>query len=118
MRFLLGSEQIRDPAPYNAISGRDCRRRNKIQWHDLGWIRREFPFGEHSERRASYRVADHFLTFWYRFFAPLASNLQFSDPASVYASHVAPRLADYMGWSVFEEICGQWLQRNASSVSA
>lgn len=44
---------------------------------------------------------------------PLASNLQFSDPTAVYAAHVAPRLADYMGWSVFEEICGQWLQRHA-----
>ena len=31
----------------------------------------------------------------------------------IYAEQVAPRLADYMGWSVFEEICGQWLQRNA-----
>lgn len=39
--------------------------------------------------------------------------LQFSDPSAVYAAHVAPRLADYMGWSVFEEICGQWLQRHA-----
>jgi uncharacterized protein len=39
--------------------------------------------------------------------------LQFSDPAAVYAAHIAPRLADYMGWSVFEEICGQWLQRHA-----
>jgi AAA+ ATPase superfamily predicted ATPase len=60
-----------------------------------------------------YRVADPFLAFWYRFVAPLASDLQFSDPAAVYATHVAPRLAEYMGWSVFEEICGQWLQRHA-----
>jgi hypothetical protein len=79
---------------------------------ELGWIRREFPFGESSERRALYRVADPFLTFWYRFVAPLASALQFSDPTSVYAVQVAPRLSEYMGWSVLEEICGQWLQRN------
>lgn len=49
----------------------------------------------------------------YRFIAPLASDLQFSDPAAVYAAHVAPRLADYMGWFVFEEVCEQWLQRHA-----
>src|ERR1700728_2979841 len=79
---------------------------------ELGWIRREFPFGESYERRALYRVADPFLTFWYRFVAPLASALQFSDPTTVYAAQVAPRLSEYMGWSVFEEICGQWLQRN------
>ncbi len=133
VRFLLGSEQIRDPAPYNAIlaaiaSGET--KFNRIQQLigvergalssslrtllELGWIRRELPFGERSDRRTIYRVADPFLTFWYRFVAPLASALQFSDPAAVYASQVAPRLADYMGWSVFEEICGQWLQRNAT----
>ena len=129
--FLLGSEQIRDPAPYNAIlaaiAGGETKF-NGIQQLidvergalssslrtllDLGWIRREFPFGESSERRALYRVADPFPTFWYRFVAPLASALQFSDPNTVYRSEVAPRLADYMGWSVFEEICSQWLQRN------
>ena len=26
---------------------------------------------------------------------------------------MAPRLAEYMGWSVFEQICGQWLERHA-----
>jgi len=132
LRFLLGSEQIRDPAPYNAIlaaiAGGETKF-NRIQQLigvergalssslrtllELGWIRRELPFGESSDRRAIYRVADPFLTFWYRFVAPLASDLQFSDPAAVYAAHVAPRLADYMGWSVFEEICAQWLQRHA-----
>jgi uncharacterized protein len=132
VRFLPGSEQIRDPAPYNAIlaaiAGGETKF-NGIQQLigvergalsgslrtllELGWIRRELPFGETSERRALYRVADPFLTFWYRFVAPLASALQFSDPTTVYAAQVAPRLADYMGWSVFEEICGQWLQRNA-----
>lgn len=132
VRFLLGSEQIRDPATYNAIlaaiAGGETRfngiqqligvERGTLSFSlrtllELGWIRRELPFAEHSERRAIYRVADPFLTFWYRFVAPLASDLQFSDPAAVYANQVAPRLADYMGWSVFEEICGQWLQRYA-----
>jgi hypothetical protein len=132
VRFLLGSEQIRDPAPYNAIlaaiAGGETKF-NRIQQLidvergalskslrtllELGWIRRELPFGERSDRRALYRVADPFLAFWYRFVAPLSSELQFSDPSAVYASRVAPYMADYMGWSVFEEICGQWLQRHA-----
>lgn len=132
VRFLLGSEQIRDPAPYNAIlaviaSGET--KFNRMQQlvglergalssslrslMDLGWIRREFPFGENSDRRAIYRISDPFLTFWYRFLAPLASDLQFSDPRAVYAAKVAPRLAEYMGWNVFEKICGQWLERYA-----
>jgi len=132
VRFLLGSEQIRDPAPYNAIlavlaSGET--KFNRIQQAvgvergalssslrsllQLGWIRREYPFGDETERRALYRVADPFLTFWYRFMTPLASNLQFSDANALYAAKVAPHLNDYMGWSVFEQICGQWLERHA-----
>jgi len=134
VRFLLGSEQIRDPAPYNAILAAVASGEtqfNRIQQLvgvergalssslrtlvNLGWLRRELPFGERTERRAIYRVADPFLTFWYRFVAPLGSSLQFSDPAALYAREIAPRLADYMGWSIFEEICAQWLERNAES---
>jgi len=132
VRFLLGSEQIRDPAPYNAIlsviaSGET--RFNRMQQLvgvergalssslrsllELGWIRREYPFGERSERRAIYRISDPFLTFWYRFVAPLASSLQWTDPSVVYAERVAPRISEYMGWNVFENICAQWLERHA-----
>lgn len=134
VRYLLGSEQIRDPAPYNAILAAIAGGETKFSriqqligvergalssslraLLELGWIRREFPFGERSDRRSIYRVADPFLTFWYRFVGPLASALQFSDPSAVFAERVAPRLADYMGWSVFEEICAQWLERHAAT---
>ncbi len=72
------------------------------------------PFGEYSQRLYPLKTGIiPFLAFWYRFVAPLASDLQFSDPTAVYAAHVAPRLADYIGRSVFEEICGQWLQGHA-----
>jgi len=80
---------------------------------DLGWVRREFPYGEKSERRALYVIADPFLSFWYRFIAPLASTLQFSDPQSVYENRVAPHLSNYMGRHAFEDICAQWLHRHA-----
>lgn len=133
-RFLLSSEQIRDPAPYNAILGAIAHGRTQygqIQSAtgvggtvlasflktliDLRWIRQERSYGESSDRRSIYRLADPFLSFWYRFVAPLASALQFDDPQSVFEARVAPHLDDYMGWSVFEEVCGQWLQRHAKS---
>ena len=134
VRFLLTSEQIRDPAPYNALlsaiaAGHTQFAALQQQTHTetaalsyslrtlltLGWIQREYPFEETREKRALYRVSDPFVTFWYRFVAPLTSALQFSDPARVYAAHVAPFLADYMGWHVFEDICRQWLQRHAEA---
>ena len=132
VRFLLTSEQIRDPAPYNAVLGAVAAGHTQFsdlqqQTHtetaalsyslrtliSLGWLRREFPFEETREKRAQYRIADPFITFWYRFVAPLSSALQFTDPAQVYAGRVAPFLADYMGRYVFEDICHQWLRRHA-----
>jgi AAA+ ATPase superfamily predicted ATPase len=132
VRFLLGSEQIRDPSPYNAVLGAIANGKtqfSRIQdltgvergtlsfylrtLQELGWIGRELPFGEKSERRALYRITDPFLTFWYRFVAPLASALQFSDPKTIYAERIAPNLAEYMGSYVFEAICIQWLRRYA-----
>ncbi|MCX6380431.1 MAG: ATP-binding protein [Armatimonadetes bacterium] len=132
VRFLLGSQHIRHPAPYNAILqaiaqgetqfGRIQQvtdiERSSLSFHlktllELGWIERELPFGETSERRALYIVADPFLAFWYRFVAPLSSVLQFNDPIAVYRERIAPYLFDYMGRYVFEGVCHQWLQRHA-----
>ena len=132
VRFLLTSEQIRDPAPYNALLSaiaaghtQFAALQQQTQTETaalsyslrtlltLGWIQREYPFEETREKRALYRVSDPFVTFWYRFVAPLTSALQFSNPDRVYAAQVAPFLADYMGWNVFEDICRQWLQRHA-----
>jgi AAA+ ATPase superfamily predicted ATPase len=132
VKFLLGSEQIRDPAPYNAILGAIATGETqfgRIQQQtgvdkgtlsfylrtlqELGWVRRELPFGDTTDRRALYQVADPFLAFWYRFVAPLASALAFSAPEKIYAERVAPYLADYMGRYVFEDICAQWMRRNA-----
>lgn len=130
VRFLLSSEQIRDPAPYNAVLGAIAAGETqfgRIQSHtgvergtlsfylktlqELGWVRRELPFGDTTDRRALYQTSDPFLAFWYRFVAPLSSALQFSNPMQVYQERVAPHLADYMGWNVFEQICAQWLRR-------
>lgn len=115
IRFLLSSEQIRDSAPYNAVLGaiaagetqfgkilnRTGIERGSLSFYlktlqGLGWVRRELPFGETSDRRALYRIADPFLSFWYRFVAPLSSSLQFSNPKDVFAERVAPLLGDYM----------------------
>ena len=45
---------------------------------DLGYVRRELPFGESSRstRRSLYRLDDPFLLFWYRFVAPNRSRLE------------------------------------------
>jgi len=127
-RSLLASEQIRDPAAYNSILlavAKGCTRHTEIQnatglgatalTHPLnvllalGWLHRERSFGETSDRRSLYRISDPFLLFWYRFGMPLASALRTGDPMIVFRQRVEPQLDDYMGWSVFEKVCAQWL---------
>lgn len=130
--YLLGSEQIREPAPYNAVLGAIAlgetqfggilnalgMDRGALSYYlsalaELGWIRRELPFEEQSERRSLYQCADPFVTFWFRCIRPLASAAMFADPQALFESRIAPRLADYMGRYVFESICHHWLQRQA-----
>lgn len=131
--YLLGTQQIREPAPYNAViaavaSG--VTEYNRIQQRtgtggsinhylqqlkQLGWLREERPFGERTARRSLYRVADPFLRFHYRFIAPNRSALEFSDPEDVYRQRIQPYLSDYMG-EIFEDICLQWLKARARQV--
>jgi AAA+ ATPase superfamily predicted ATPase len=131
IRFLLAGEQIRDPAPYNAVltaiaSGETSF--GKIQARtglergslagaletlmELSWIRRERPFGESNDRRSIYVAADPFLTFWFRFVRPAAGERAFTAGERIWAERVRPHLADYMGRHVFEGICRQWLERH------
>jgi AAA+ ATPase superfamily predicted ATPase len=132
IEFLLGSEQIRNPAPFHAILSAVARGETqfaKIQnaacdgkpgaahalatLVDLGWIRRETPFEETSQRRALYTVADPFVRFWYSRIHPHASSLAFRDVDDVYHQRIAPGLDDYLGRNVFETVCHQWLRRDA-----
>ena len=75
---------------------------------DLGYVRREVPFGEsvRSTRRSLYRLDDPFLLFWYRFVAPNRSRLEMDliDPVR---AEVETRLAGHVA-AVWE-----WLARRS-----
>ncbi len=53
---------------------------------DLGYVRREVPFGENlrSTKRSIYKLADPFLSFWYRFVQPNESMLELDLIDAVY----------------------------------
>ncbi|MDD3928028.1 MAG: ATP-binding protein [bacterium] len=127
--ILLSSSQIRDPFPYNAvlaaiseggtrpneISQRTHIPSTKLSFYlktlmELEWVERETSFGDTSQRRSIYRIADPFPLFWYRFAATLRSELEFQETARVYEKKVEPYLNDYMGRYVFERICHQYLK--------
>lgn len=75
---------------------------------DLGYVRREVPFGEsvRSTRRSLYRLDDPFLLFWYRFVAPNRSRLEM-DLIDLVHAEVLVRLAGHVA-DVWE-----WLARRS-----
>ena len=131
IQFLLGSEQIRDPAPYHATLTAIARGRTQagqiadvtgievsgLSYYlnrlvELDWIQRSRPFEERSDRRALWEIRDPFLTFWYRLVYPRLSALAFTPAETVWTSQLVPQLSGYMGQYVFEKICHQWLKRH------
>lgn len=132
---LMLSSQVRDAAPYNAVLralADGCTKPNEIKQvvgstsaqltfylrnlMDLEWITREYPFDETSDRRAIYKINDHFIRFWYRFVDRLRSDLEFQDYRDVYEVSIQPRLSDYMGIYSFEDVCHQFLKVKGSDV--
>ncbi|WP_395089090.1 DUF234 domain-containing protein [Armatimonas sp.] len=130
VQFLLGSEQIRDPAPYHATLTAIARGRTQagqiadvtgievsgLSYYlnrlvELDWIQRSRPFDERSDRRALWEIRDPFLTFWYRLVHPRQSALAFTPVEFVWTEQLAPQLSVYMGQYVFEKICHQWLRK-------
>ena len=76
---------------------------------DLGYIRRELPFGEstRSTKRSVYRLDDPFLLFWYRFVAPDLSRLEADLIEPVYAtvrSRLAGHVAEIWEWLARESV--------------
>ena len=80
---------------------------------DLGYVRREVPFGEstRSTRRSLYRLDDPFLLFWYRFVAPNRSRLEV-DLIETVQAEVLARIAGHVA-EVWE-----WLARRSVPYTA
>lgn len=104
MRLLM--DDMRSAVqPYSLLSliGQGCHRMSEIagrlgkpatslmrplsQLVDLGYVRREIPFGEDakSTKRSLYKIDDPFLAFYFRFLQPNKSQLEVRPAAAVMA---------------------------------
>ena len=119
---LLLDEMRSAVQPYSLLSviGQGCNRLSEIagrlgkpatslmrplaQLVDLGYVRRETPFGENekSTRRTLYRIADPFLLFHFRFVQPNKSQLEVGGVSAV-ASKVGKQLSLHVS-AVWEEL--------------
>ena len=128
-------QEFRDPSTYNAIlqsiafgattrheiaqkSLADSRNLTKYLTvlEDMGLIEREFPVfagsGDLSNAsRGLYRIADHYLKFWFRFLAknpvPVMTR---AEALSEWRSSVEPFFSEFAS-AAFEEVCKQYLVR-------
>ncbi len=82
----------------------------------LGYIEYRRPSEPKArEGRGSYRLADPYFRFWYRYVFPNRSRLELGRVDEV-ASEVMADLDNHMG-SVFEDCCRTWVSRYASDGS-
>lgn len=77
----------------------------------LGIIKRELPFGESSNKRAIYALADHMFRFWYRVVPSNLGLIQNGMPELAWA-RIGELIPTHMG-PVFEAICLQYLYERA-----
>ena len=121
MRLLL--DDMRSAAqPYSILSliGHGCHRLSEIAGRlgkpansltrplttliDLGYVRRELPFGESvkSTRRTLYKINDPFLSFYFRFVLPNKSLLEMGLTEKVYNS-IKQNLTQYIS-TIWEDL--------------
>lgn len=85
------------------------------QLQQLGYVRREVPFGEDEKRskRSLYRLADPFLRLWFKTVAPHRGSLRTATPAARmrFLDAVWPQLRS----EAWEELCRRALPRLATS---
>ena len=121
-------QEIREPAIYNAIisaiaSG--CTRMSEIAAKagestsscsvylksliNLGLIRKEFPYGEETSKKAIYKIEDNMFRFWYRFVPDNIAAIS-RGAGDVVLKRMLEQLSHHMG-SVFEDICAEYMWR-------
>ncbi len=84
---------------------------------NLGLVERQVPATvsrpEHS-KSGRYQIVDHYLRFYYRFIAPARTLLERGMTEQVWAN-LRQHLPEFIGKYVFEELCREWVLRQADA---
>jgi uncharacterized protein len=83
----------------------------------LGIVERIVPATVHrpdESKQGHYRIVDHYLRFYYRFLASARTNLERGLSAQVWAN-MQQHLAEFIGTYTFEELCREWVLRQADA---
>lgn len=132
LEHLLAQERgIRDPASYRAVLAAVARgatetneitqaaglQDNKLKarralqtLEDLGLIGRELNFDANPKTGYRNRIADHAVSFWYRFVESNRSRIELGNARAVWHDDVEPHLDTYTG-KIFEAVAREALHR-------
>lgn len=129
---VLLKQEMREPATYNAILSATAKGMNKLNeiasaagitasacanyirsLIELGWIRKETPYGDVRSKKTIYSLDDNMYRFWYRYIPPNISRIERRREEAVYEK-IKADYSTYMG-PIFEEICKQYLWRLADA---
>jgi AAA+ ATPase superfamily predicted ATPase len=132
MNFLR--EELREPAIYNAIIEAIASGASKLNaiatkaglptdkcakylrtLISLHVVRREMPVIGQNRKSGIYHICDNFFTFWYRYIFENAGMVERGDGQGLYALFVRPDLDNYIGATVFDGICQDYLWKLNSS---
>ena len=125
----LLKQELREPALYNSMIaaiasgasrlndialrvGEDTNKTAKYlkTLVDLRIVERELPYGEESQRKGLYSVADNMFRFWYRFVQGNVSSIESGMGEAVFDKRILPDVSNYLG-RVFEDVCMQYVLR-------
>jgi len=108
-----GKTKLNDIYLDSGLADRNVASRYVSTLLDLGVVKRELPVTElHPERsrKGVYKIADHFVRFWFRFVLPNRSLLEEDCPELVLERKIIPYFATFAG-PVFEDACTEILRR-------
>jgi AAA+ ATPase superfamily predicted ATPase len=77
-------------------------------------VKREVPITEKNPHRSTkgiYRLADHFVRFWFRYVYPNRGLIEMGKGKRLYSARIRPDLDVFLG-AVYEEICRQVIARD------
>lgn len=128
LHLLREEQRVRDPGTYFAIlraiaTGatrfNELKQRSRIdanldvmlaRLQELGYVEKRVPVGG-SGGRPSYRIADPFFRFWFRYVFPARSRLEGGWVGEVQAE-IEADIDNFMGLA-FEDCCREWVGRYA-----
>lgn len=120
--IAAGQTRVSQIAERTGVRGGTARVSQMLETLQNLWlVEKQFPVTVTNTERSKqsfYRIADPYLRFWFRFVLPSQGRLVDPDGAERHLrGHVLPALDEFVARPAFEEVCQEWLLREADAAA-